>query len=389
MIGHAVLGPSKANQWLHCTPSVMLESEFPDLGSDYAREGTVAHELAALKVEKHFTPMKLSTYNARLKEIKKSKFYDAEMERHTDSYLQFIKELAYSFPTAPVIRVETKVDLSKYIPEGFGTADCILISGNTLYVIDFKYGVGVGVEAEGNEQMMLYGLGAYEFFNLIYDIKQVHMTIYQPRIEKAPSATINIEDLLHWAEEFVRPRALLAWEGKGEFAPSEDTCRWCRARGACAARANVFLEVFRQVQPDISTDPNSLTPARKSEILTLTKNFDQWVADVKASALTDVLTGKEVPGYKAVEGSSRRSITDEKVAVKRLKDAGYKTSVLYERKLIGIPALEKLVGKKELAELIGEFIKKPQGKPTLVEESDKRPPYEAEKPNVEELFSNL
>jgi hypothetical protein len=136
MIGHAVLGPSKANQWLHCTPSVMLESEFPDLGSDYAREGTVAHELAALKVEKHFTPMKLSTYNARLKEIKKSKFYDAEMERHTDSYLQFIKELAYSFPTAPVIRVETKVDLSKYIPEGFGTADCILISGNTLYVID-------------------------------------------------------------------------------------------------------------------------------------------------------------------------------------------------------------------------------------------------------------
>jgi hypothetical protein len=160
MIGHAVLGPSKANQWLHCTPSVMLESEFPDLGSDYAREGTVAHELAALKVEKHFTPMKLSTYNARLKEIKKSKFYDAEMERHTDSYLQFIKELAYSFPTAPVIRVETKVDLSKYIPEGFGTADCILISGNTLYVIDFKYGVGVGVEAEGNEQMMLYGLAA-------------------------------------------------------------------------------------------------------------------------------------------------------------------------------------------------------------------------------------
>lgn len=389
MIGHAVLGPSKANQWLHCTPSVMLESEFPDHGSNYAREGTVAHELAALKVEKHFTPMKLSTYNARLKEIKKSKFYDAEMERHTDSYLQFIKELAYSFPTAPVVRVETKVDLSKYIPEGFGTADCILISGNTLYVIDFKYGVGVGVEAEGNEQMMLYGLGAYEFFNLIYDIKHVHMTIFQPRINMFPSATISIEALLDWANNTVKPRALLAWEGKGEFAPSEETCRWCRAKGSCVARANLILSAFEQVQPEASADPRLLTPTRKGEILTLVKGFDKWIKDLEESALTDILTGEIVPGYKAVEGRSNRRITDEKVAVKRLKDAGFKTSVLYERKLIGMTALEKLVGKTELAELIGEYIEKPQGKPTLVEESDKRPPYEAEKPNVEELFSNL
>ena len=260
---------------------------------------------------------------------------------------------------------------------------------NTLYVIDFKYGVRVGVEAEGNEQMMLYGLGAYEFFNLIYDIKHVHMTIYQPRIEKAPSATVSIEDLLHWAEEFVRPRALLAWEGKGELAPSEETCRWCRAKGSCVARANMILSAFEQVQPEASVDPRLLTPTRKGEILTLVKGFDKWIKDLEESALTDILTGETVPGYKAVEGRSNRRITDEKVAVKRLKDAGFKTSVLYERKLIGMTALEKLVGKKELADLIGEYIEKPQGKPTLVEESDKRPPYEAEKPNVEELFSNL
>jgi hypothetical protein len=389
MTRHAVLGPSKASQWLYCTPSIMLESEFPDQGSDYARQGTLAHELAALKVEKHFTLMKPSVYNARLKEIKKSEFYDAEMERHTDSYLQYIRELSYSFPTAPVIRVETKIDLSKYIPEGFGTADCILISGDSLYVVDFKYGVGVGVEAEGNEQMMLYGLGAYEFFNLIYDIKHVHMTIFQPRINMFPTAQILIEDLLEWANNTVKPRALLAWEGKGEFAPSEDTCRWCRAKGACAARANMILSAFQEVQPEAASDPRLLSPERKGEILTLVRGFDKWLKDLEASALTDVLAGKNVTGYKAVEGRSNRYITDEKVAVKRLKDAGYKTSVLYERKLLGLTALEKLVGKNELVELIGEYIEKPQGKPTLVEESDKRPPYEAEKPNVEELFSNL
>lgn len=387
-MSHAILSSSGAHRWLYCPPSARLEQQFPDTTSEYAQEGTIAHELASLKIEKHFTVLPPSQYEARLKKIKKSEFYDSEMERYTDDYLQYIKELAYSFPVMPVVRSETKVDLSAYIPEGFGTADCIVISGNDLYVFDFKYGQGVSVDAAGNEQMMLYALGAYEFFNIIYDIKSIHMTIFQPRIDNISTAQLLIEDLLAWANNTVKPQALLAWNGEGEFNPSDNVCQWCRAKAVCQARANHFLKVFDELQPEFeSNDSQLLTPQRKGEILTKVKGFDRWLKDVEASALTDVLAGEEVPGYKAVEGRSNRYITDEKVAVKLLKDAGFKTTVLYERKLIGITALEKLVGKTELTELIGDYIEKPQGKPTLVEVSDKRPPYEAEKPTVEELFN--
>lgn len=385
---HAVLSPSSAHRWLVCTPSARFEELFEDTQSKYAEEGSLAHELAALKVSERFGLLPENEIVEGIRAIKSSPYFDSEMARCTDDYLQHITEVAYSCPTQPVVRVEQSLDLTQYAKESFGTADCIILAGTVLLVFDFKYGRGVPVEAPGNPQMMLYALGAYERYKPVYSITSVRMTIYQPRIGNISEAELVVEDLLEWGEE-VKKKAELAWIGAGDFKPSEDTCRFCRAKAGCQARAESMLQVFHSLEAEFKDKDMLLSSQRKGEILSLTKGFDKWLKDIEESALKDILSGKEVVGWKVVEGRSNRRITDEKLAAKKLKDAGFKPSTYYERRFATITALEKLVGKKELAEILDDLIEKPQGKPTLAEASDKRPVYQAEGQDPKEVFRDL
>ena len=249
---HALLGPSGAHRWMVCTPSARLEEQFPDTAGEAAAEGTLAHELAEIKLRHYFqtTDFGKQKYTRAVNKLKKDPLWANEMEEHTDFYLEYVKQVALSERTHPSVMIEQKLNLDSYIPDGFGTADCILIRGEVLHVMDFKYGKGVPVSAEHNPQMMLYALGAYEAYKILYRIHTIRMTIVQPRLDSISEWECTLPDLLAFGEE-VKQKAMLAMEGKGEFSPGEDTCRFCRARKTCLARAeeNVKLAGFVQQKP--------------------------------------------------------------------------------------------------------------------------------------------
>ena len=331
MTAHALLGASGAHRWLNCTPSARLEEGYADTTSDYAKEGTLAHELCELKLEKYLNPMTTRTYNAKHKKLKENDLYGAkEMEDATDLYLEHIKELMISFDSKPFVVVEAKVKFSDYVPDGFGTVDCLIISGDTLYVRDFKYGAGVPVSAEINPQMMLYALGAYLENSLFYDIKKVNMGIIQPRINNNSVFEMEVETLLEWAENVVKPSAERAYKGEGEFNPSADTCKFCRAKAQCRARgeANLSLE------------------------------FEK----IKGDEFGNVFSNTEM-------GSILKRAQD--LAIDTLIANGVAEEILFERKQLTLAQIEKTVG-KETFELVKDFVVKPPGKPTLVSEADKR-----------------
>lgn len=366
---HAVLSASSSHKWIVCTPSARLEEKFPNKTSEYMAEGTLAHEIAEFKVKSYFLEaIPKTAYTRRINKFKKEENFDNEMLSHTDTYLEFIKGEAMQTKAKPFIAVEQRIDFSKYVPEGFGTADCILISGDTLQVIDFKYGKGVKVEAEDNPQMKLYALGVLEQYGMFYNIKYVKMSIIQPRLDNISTYEIPIEPLLEWGEKVVKPQAQKAFMGIGDFVQG-DHCKFCRAKGACEFRAKENMKVVEEIQSKYN---GVVTNTDLGEILTKTDGIEQWLKDLRGYALEQLLKGEEIPGWKAVEGKSNRKIVDVDKAFEILEANGYDQAILYEKKPITLTELEKVVGKTKLMQTIGDYIEKPKGAPTLAKESDKR-----------------
>jgi hypothetical protein len=342
----------------------------PDTTSDYAKEGSLAHEMAELKLTKHFTTaVKPSAYKKQLKELQEKEGYSPEMDEHTSKYLDYVKDLASTYKAKPYVAVEQRIDYSHIAPSGFGTTDCVLIGGDTLTVVDFKYGKGVPVSAENNPQMMLYAVGALAVLGILYDIKNIKLCIFQPRLDSISEWEITTGELNAWAES-IKPIAQQAFNGEGEYCAGE-WCRFCKAKSLCRARAVFSQEPYTQfngmLPPLISSD-------EAAEILKKTDVIKKWIIDLEDWALSALLSGETVPGWKAVEGRSNRQFEDIDKAFTALKGAGYDEAVLYERKPLTLTALEKLIGgKAKLEELLSDYIIKPPGKPTLAPESDKRP----------------
>ena len=377
MAKHALLSASGAHRWLECTPSAQLELQFPQSTSEYAEEGTAAHELCELTARYWLGEISEAEYENQRDELAKGKYYNAEMQECANDYAKFVAEktaAARETCEDAFTALEVRVDFSKYIKDGFGTGDCIIVSDNVLEIIDFKYGKGVRVEAAGNPQMKLYALGAYLEYNTLFDIDSVRMTIFQPRLSGVQSSDeITVKELLEWAEKYVKPRAKLAYKGEGEFAPSEEVCKFCRAKAQCKARADKNLKLFDEA-PDILL----LTPEDAGKILEQAGDIQSWLADLESLVSSTLLAGQPVEGWKMVEGRSNRRFADELKVVDAMKAAGYDESLLYERKLITLTQMEKDFGKKAVAETLGELIVKPQGKPTLAPAKDKRPEFRPE-----------
>ena len=355
---HAILSASASFRWLNCTPSAKLNAEIPDITTEYAKEGTDAHELAEYKVNQ-LLGIKADNPTENLD------YYNQEMEDCTDSYAQYISEQMSQY-SSPVVMVEQRLDFSRYVPGGFGTGDCIIVADDVLTVIDFKYGKGVAVEAEYNPQMMLYALGALEMFSILYDINEVKMVIFQPRIENISEFSMPVSDLMNWAENELRPKAELAAKGEGEFCAGEH-CRFCKVKATCRKRAeyNLAIAKYDFAPPDMLEDSEIEMILERADALTA------WAADVKEYALSEALKGRKWNGYKVVEGRSNRKYTNEKMAAAVVKKAG--KDPYSEPKILGITEMTKLLGgRKKFDELLSKYVCKPQGKPTLVPESDKR-----------------
>lgn len=368
---HALLGPSSAAMWIACPPSARLGENISDTGSDYAREGTLAHRIGELLLRKRW---KDADIEKDLDAAKADPQYSASMYEYMTAYADFVEERmaeAKAQCTDPHIFIEQQVDFAEYAPEGFGTSDVVIITDGQMEVVDLKYGSGIPVSAEGNPQMRIYGLGAYLAWSWAYDIQKVRMTIFQPRLDNISSDTMTVTDLLEWAENELEPKAKLAWEGKGEFNPGEKQCRWCKAAATCRARAEYQMELAKH---DFAPPP-TLDESEIADILTRLPEFKAWVKEVEDYAQDAAVNrGVHFPGYKVVEGRSNCKYGDENAIAECLTKAGFDSSAIYKPKeLLGLTAMEKLVGKKKLGELTGKYIIKPEGAPTLVPLSDKRP----------------
>lgn len=361
MGSHALLSASSSHRWISCPPSARLCENCDDQSSEYAKQGTDAHSLCQYKLE-----AALGMDTADPTEI--LNFYDEEMENCAESYAAYVMEQrakALESYIDPVVLVEQRLDFSKYVPEGFGTGDCVIIADGTLSVIDYKHGKGILVEAEKNPQMLCYALGALELFDSIYDIDTVSMTIFQPRRENVSTYTVTKVELLQWAEEVLIPRAKLAYAGEGDFTAGEH-CQFCKVKATCRKRAEYNLELARY---DFEM-PATLEDEEIEAILAKADDLAAWVSDIKEFALQSAVSGKRWTGWKLVEGRSNRKYTDEGAVADAVTAAGFNP---YEQKLLGITAMTSVLGKKQFENILGSLTYKPQGKPTLVPESDKRP----------------
>ncbi len=371
---HAKLSASGSARWLACPGSVKLEEKFPDSSSPYAAEGTLAHEIGELKLKKYFTteygPEK---FKRALKKLKEDPYYAAEMDKYTDEYFEYVREVSLRFNCLPYASVEERVDFSEWVPEGFGTCDCILIGGSDLHILDLKYGKGVPVSPVENPQLKLYALGAYSGYKDIYNINQVYMHIVQPRVDNTAKFQISLADLLDWGEE-IKPIAKKAYRGCDEYELG-DHCRFCKAKSRCPARAQQMFKSVEIFKPIMDKDISLISNEDISNYLKESVGLIDWIKDLEEEALATILKGEEIPGYKAVEGRSIRKFRDHDKAISMLQRVGYDEAVLYEKKPLTLAKLEKLVGKKEFEEVLGGEVIKPRGKPTLVPESDKRDPF--------------
>ena len=378
---HALLSASSASRWLVCTASPRFEENFPETTSEYAEEGRLAHSFCELKVLKKFTTsITQKTFTTRINKLKKNEKYQPEMEKTSDLFIEHLTELAMSYDAPPYVAAEVRVDFSEYVPEGFGTCDNIMIGGDTITITDYKHGKGVPVSAEQNSQMMLYALGALKKYAPIYGdtIKKARLCIDQPRIQNELSIwETTVDELKTWGTS-IRPTAEKAFMGLGEYVPGEH-CRFCRGKAQCKARADIHtaVEEFKDCVPEAKAEPgqNTLTNAQIGDLLVRCADLVSWYKDLEEYALNAILNGDEIPGWKAVAGRSNRTFSDADAAIKAVLDAGYDEALVYERKAKTLTEIEKLMGKAEFAEKIGQFVIKPVGKPTLAEVSDKRPPY--------------
>jgi len=369
---HAILSPSAAHRWIACTPSARLEQSFPDSQSEAAAEGTLAHKLGELLI---LQKMDVSAnLEKEFAEVYLHKLYSHAMHEHCEAYAAFVLERfaeAQTHTPDAKLFLEHHLNLSDYIPEGYGTGDAIIIADDTLDLIDLKYGKGVLVSAEDNKQMMLYGLGALLDFDFMYDIKTVRMTIFQPRIDNFSTFEMSVADLLQWAEDELKPKAKMAFEGIGEYSPGSH-CQFCRAKATCKALASYNLQLAKY---DF-TDPALMTEKDVADVLNRADVFTSWLTAVQEYALTQAVNGKKWPGYKLVEGRSNRKYEDELDVAIKLREAGFKDVQIYkEPELKGITEMEKIVGKKTFATLLDGLVIKPPGKPTLAPAADKRPEF--------------
>ncbi len=372
MAKHALLSASGAQRWLSCPPSARLEEAVEEQSSEYAREGSFAHELAELYLAQELGLIKKSDFNKRLKELRQNPFYSEELDAYVKIYLDFAIEKineARARTRDAVVLLEMKLDYSTWVPEGFGTGDLVLVTDDVLEIIDFKFGRGIQIGAEDNPQMRLYALGALSQFGCLYEVNTVRMTIVQPRLDSISTDEMAVEELVDWGEKMVKPIADLAFKGEGEF-KAGGHCRFCRVRATCRARAemNMKLACYDFKEPPLLTDEEIV------EVLDAADEYMKWISDLQGYALDQAVNnGKKWPGYKLVEGRSYRRYKDQGKVAEALIAAGYKEDEIYEKVLLGITKMERAVGRKEFNELLAGLIEKPPGKAKLAPESDKRP----------------
>lgn len=362
-MGHAVLSPSAAHRWLACTPSARFEEQIPDETSEYAAEGTLAHELAALLLSSRAGVFNGSndTFNAMLAKIYDNPLYSREMYEHCEAYVAFVLERGTQ------VLIEHTYDLSEFTPCCYGTADATVRTENTIYVTDFKYGAGVKVPATGNKQLMLYGLGAYQ---AVKDpkIETVVLSIFQPRAGGASTWELPVTDLLQWADTELKPKAALAVAGGGNFLAG-DHCRFCKARTRCRAHYLLYSVVRNTIPPD----PREMTDNERREVLTHGDTVTAWINAVKADAVTTLEKGGTIPGFKLVAGRGKRAFKNEDDVVDTLLGAGYESDQIFAATLQSLTAIEKLVGPKQFKQLFADNLTTVAGRPQLVDENDPRP----------------
>lgn len=397
MSKHALLSPSSAHRWLNCPLAPRLEAQLPEKTSEYAMEGTTAHSVCEIAAKKHFKKAKPAEYTRKIKKLKTSETWDDEMLRTAETYVDHLAERAMKFENEPYIAFEVKVDISDYVPEAFGRCDCVMFGGDTLVITDYKHGKGVPVSAESNPQLMLYALGALKLYQPLFGsaLQTVEIYIDQPRINSYEGWICPVKDLLAWGEE-IKPKAQMAYMGFGEY-HAGDWCRFCRANGICKAQADQQIGAFDDFKdladknaevltPDgaeqlkaMGREPKEttaiLTPEQIGTVLERGKNLVEWYEKVKANALEAILNGTKIPGYKAVEGRSTRAWSNQDAALEKLQQSGIEKAVIYDSVPKSLAQLETMLGKAKFAELVGDFVVKPQGKPTLALESDSRKDY--------------
>ena len=375
---HAILSASSAHRWLTCTPSARLElEEGRDECSIYAAEGTAAHALAELKLNYRFGKISLTEYQDEYEAFKidpeYSKYYNKEFEEYVDSHVEYVVEFTEGLSEYHIY-FEVRVNFSNIVPQGFGTADVLIVTPDTIIVIDLKFGTGVPVSAIENPQLRLYGMGA---LNLFPNTQFIRTIVNQPRLDSRDTELLTKQELLSWAIDYVKPRAEEAIKGEGLLKASEDACRFCKLRGKCKERADSQLALARH-EFEIVDNKNdlvqNLTPDELGNILTIAPAFIDWFKDVQSFALGQLMSGVKIPGYKLVEGRSNRIITDEDAVKQILLDVGLtEDEIMKPREMLGISKLEALVGKKLFADLCADYLIKPPGKLTFAPESDRRP----------------
>ena len=371
MADHAILSASSASRWMACPPSARLEQNYPNNSSPAAAEGTLAHELGELKLKKELGIIPKRKYNSEYKKIQGREFYAPDMDSYVDRYVEICMEKvseARATTVDAMTAIEKRLNFSQWVPEGFGTGDMVIIGDGCIEIIDLKYGKGIPVSAIENKQMRLYALGAIKEYIFLYDIKNVKMTIVQPRLDSVSTDEITAFNLMLWGDDIVKPLAELAIKGEGEFC-SGSHCIFCRAKAVCRARADKNMELAKY---EFAAKP-TLSPEEISEILEQAEELSKWAKDVQSYALEQAMQGIDYPGWKVVEGKSNRKYTDPGEIAIRLMDNEIRSDLIYKpEELFGITQLEKNIGKKTFDEIVGTFIEKPPGKPVLVVESDKR-----------------
>ena len=371
---HAILSASSSDRWLHCPPSARLCENYEDKCSDYAAEGTDAHTLCEYR-------LKLALGLPAEDPIENLSWYNEEMEDCAAGYVSYVLEqleTAKQVCADPIVLIEQRVDFSRWVEERFGTADNIIIADGVLKICDYKHGRGVEVSATENPQMMCYALGALELFDDIYDIDTVSMTIFQPRRDNVSTYDISKEELCRWADEVLKPAANLPFAGDGNFLCGE-WYGFCKAKHNCRARAEAKMELAKY---DFKLPP-LLTDEEIEDVLARVDDLVAWASDIKEYALQQAISGKAWSGWKLVEGRSNRKYTNDAAVAATVTNAGFDP---YEKKLLGVTAMQKLLGKSHFEELLSSLIEKPQGKPTLVPESDKRPAMNTAKNDFMEEF---
>ena len=364
---HALLSASSAHRWLACPPSAVAAEAYPAQDNDFTREGTLAHEVAEC------TARNGGSFGVGDELFaKEHAAINREMIECACSYSDYIQELTKSPDT--IVLLEQRVDFSPWVPEGFGTCDCIIIQDDVLTIIDYKYGVGVPVSAVDNPQMKLYALGALNDYGIAYDVNRVEMHIYQPRINNVSDCSLMVEDLMEWAEQTVKPIAAKAIKGKGSYSAGEH-CKFCPHAGRCRELTKTCTEYVET--HDLRAAVPVLAPHEVADVLRMEPLVALWLKRVKDQALTAMLNGEQVPGYKVVEGKlGNRKWNDEQAVADTLAHAGYSQEDYTETKLLSPAAMDKALGKKKVAELLGDRIDRSPGAPTIAPVTDNRPVYD-------------